>query len=863
MRVVLGVVSVALFLTMGACVEEAVQGTEAANACSGIICPPGTTRDQTASASSSCEGGGSVSVDLVGQDGSVTGQCFGSGECAIVCHPPAPCCGGEKWTTISYECETPCAGSCDCAGRCGPIAGTDCQVDCGDCTGTDLCSPEGYCESTCGEGETQCNGLCCDIGETCHENLCCDPIQNCEGKQCGDDGCGGLCEDQDSIEGCDVDADEVCVAGTCTASGCQDIPSQCASEGGKEFINGCKEGEWQKLEDCSSEDGTPYCDTVAGAPTCVLCSEDGHCGNPANYTCEDNACVCTPNCGENTCGDDGCGGSCGACEGSTPNCLEKDGLSSCYACVNDSDCGDPIFWSCSEGGCSCAPDCGGETCGADGCDGWCGTCDGDGGCEAVGQKTCSTGTGLQETLTCGLVDGELVWQTSSSCSGDAPNCQNGACVCTSDADCQAPGEQCVEGSCTYIAGCDNGVLDVGEFCPGSIVLVQSFSTPYDIELADINLDGNVDIIVAYKGGAGGSGFTILYGSGNGAFGLAQDVTLLAGDAWEFKVVSIADEAPDLVVRTVFEASQVYLDFYRGNGTGSFDSVKSFNAANHYAGFGLGPLDAGAERDLVFQEVAAGVGAVDLSVAFGTDSPDALGSSEILVPGALPAPTQSLRDVEIVDMDGAGTGEVLMTTFGTGEPDRVVIGTDYTSKPGGFMESKLKLDDYSVPTITKATPDPAASNFLAFPFYGLDDIETGDFDGNGKMDFVVSAGGGVAVWKASGVTYIPFFTHDLEVASKSGAGDMGTDKVCTADLNGDSVTDLLVPVRTIATDTSAGYGLAILSDPVANSMVAQGDKLLDLGMDLLDVDAADLNGDGAMDIVLLTQTGLIYHSIQQP
>ena len=78
-----------------------------------------------------------------------------------------------------------------------------------------------------------------------------------------------------------------------------------------------------------------------------------------------------------------------------------------------------------------------------------------------------------------------------------------------------------------------------------------------------------------------------------------------------------------------------------------------------------------------------------------------------------------------------------------------------------------------------------------------------------------------------------------------------------------MTDLLVPVRTIATDTSAGYGLAILSDPVANSMVAQGDKLLDVGMDLLDVDAADLNGDGAMDIVLLTQTGLIYRSIQQP
>ncbi len=352
MRVIITVLAFALLSITAPGCGSGESGTEAANACSGVMCPPGTTHDQTASASSSCSGGGSVSVDLVDQSGSVTGQCFGSGECAIVCHPPAPCCGGEKWTTISYECATPCAGACDCTDRCGPIAGTDCEVDCGDCTGTDLCSPDGYCGAGCGESETQCGADCCDVGETCHQNLCCDRVENCKGKQCGDDGCGGLCEDQPSIVGCA--GDELCIAGTCSASGCEDIPSQCASEGGEEFINGCDEEtlEWGKITDCSSESGTPYCDTVAGGPACVACSQDGHCGNPENYACVDNACECTPACGDNECGDDGCGGSCGACEGSTPNCLEKDGVSACYACVNDSDCGDdPFFWDCSAGVC--------------------------------------------------------------------------------------------------------------------------------------------------------------------------------------------------------------------------------------------------------------------------------------------------------------------------------------------------------------------------------------------------------------------------------------------------------------------------------------------------------------------------------
>ena len=152
--------------------------------------------------------------------------------------------------------------------------------------------------------------------------------------------------------------------------------------------------------------------------------------------------------------------SCGLCEGATPNCLEKDEVSSCYACVNDSDCGDPFFWSCADGACSCQPDCKGATCGEDGCGGWCGACDGDEGCDAVDQKTCSTGTGLQEVLTCALVDEKLVWQTDETCDGDGPTCEDGSCVCTADEDCSGPSESCIEGACTYVAACGNGVVDL-------------------------------------------------------------------------------------------------------------------------------------------------------------------------------------------------------------------------------------------------------------------------------------------------------------------------------------------------------------------------------------------------------------------
>src|SRR3989344_8465854 len=62
--------------------------------------------------------------------------------------------------------------------------------------------------------------------------------------------------------------------------------------------------------------------------------------------------TCTPYCPTGAvCGSDGCGGSCGTCSGSTPNCIN-------YQCSAN----------------TCTPSCVGKSCGSDGCGGSCGTC---------------------------------------------------------------------------------------------------------------------------------------------------------------------------------------------------------------------------------------------------------------------------------------------------------------------------------------------------------------------------------------------------------------------------------------------------------------------------------------------------------
>lgn len=105
---------------------------------------------------------------------------------------------------------------------------------------------------------------------------------------------------------------------------------------------------------------------------------------------------CTPDCKDKTCGDNGCGGSCGTC-GNNEECKEGN----CECTVGSEACQDvccDIGAICFEDKC-CTPDCDGKDCGDDGCGGSCGTCTGgkscvQGQCEDVTPTWTDTSTGL-------------------------------------------------------------------------------------------------------------------------------------------------------------------------------------------------------------------------------------------------------------------------------------------------------------------------------------------------------------------------------------------------------------------------------------------------------------------------------------
>lgn len=273
----------------------------------------------------------------------------------------------------------------------------------------DSCGNKGALVTTCPDG---CDG---------HTNKCIACTANCSfpdgsTKECGSDGCGG---------GCGVcGGDGVCQSSLCQCShqkceglccaeghGCHAETGACClpdDPGGK----GCLDGDIYILDGCGQQ--------IAIAEEC-----DFGCEADASFC---NGCV--PECDGKNCGDDGCGGNCGACENPCDGNPFDDTL-----CM-DGVCATP-----------CCPDCDGKYCGDDGCDGICGECE-DGFSCFVDQcvesgctvESCATEGKLCDPDTTICVD----CLTEGDCAEDE-TCTDGACVVACVPDCE--GKDCGDDGC--------------------------------------------------------------------------------------------------------------------------------------------------------------------------------------------------------------------------------------------------------------------------------------------------------------------------------------------------------------------------------------------------------------------------------
>ena len=353
---------------------------------------------------------GALTPSVVGGCGAVTSTgccdllgrslwCQGKDLYCVDCTQGFAACG---WSPLGfYDCGQE-AGSVDPTGV-APVSCDPCPPECG--AGAS-CSPT--CAGKCGKCPGK-DDICLDDG-TCY-------TPQCQGKTCGADPLGFSCGSCKGGEVC-VDGLFVCQAppkgcGPRPAAGCDgcacescvcDAYPTCCTDSWDTFCAAACEVSCGM--DCSPCPAVPSCDGLECGQYCGV--DCGICG--AGHVCVDMKC-CETQCGGKECGSDGCGGSCGTCQG-YDTC--EAGL--CVACqpkcpggavCGDDGCGGTCGEcgdgeKCVLGQClACAPSCDGKHCGDDGCGGVCGTCLEGQSCEAGECKGC----GVLDWVGC--CDGEV------------------------------------------------------------------------------------------------------------------------------------------------------------------------------------------------------------------------------------------------------------------------------------------------------------------------------------------------------------------------------------------------------------------------------------------------------------------------
>jgi hypothetical protein len=399
----------------------------------------------------------------------------------VVCGPGTHLAGEEcvpdADTTDAADTSGTDTGPCipDCSGR---VCGFDgCDDVCGDCTGNNQCSAEGRCiqpgcvPNCSGRacGEDQCGGICggCDdpAEPFCELGLCVkECLPSCLGKVCGPDGCGGSCEGAtggcDGGETCSSHGHCVPTAWTCDQRlydagdhcdcGCGAPDPDCDNGGlavlGCEPQDRCTNGNCEPrvpaawtCNPAHFDDGR-YCECACGVvdPDCddaanaVLgCGHGETCD--VGGTCQ----PCVGDCTGLSCGDDGCGGSCGTCGFILdPETGEANEL---LACVSGS-----CVPGCSPTPILCADE--SRECGPDGCGGECGTCAAGRICS--GTFECVVAQGLSCAGLCG-VSAPGGCSCDSSCVDTDTCCPDHVdrCACLRDCAGRVCGDDGCGGSC--------------------------------------------------------------------------------------------------------------------------------------------------------------------------------------------------------------------------------------------------------------------------------------------------------------------------------------------------------------------------------------------------------------------------------
>ena len=304
---------------------------------------------------------------------------------------------------------------------------------------------------------------------------------------------------------------------------------------------------------------------------------------------------------------------------------------------------------------------------------------------------------------------------------------------------------------------DNGPHPV--FTPGNSNIYPVASAPVQVVAADVNGDGNLDVVVAHNDPAG---VGILLGNGDGTF--QSEVTYSVGNpATNLAVGDVNDDGfPDVVVTNSGTGGENQLTVLLNNGNGTFKSGSTFQA-----GVGASQVElADLNGDGILDIAVLNLGETDIGILTGNG--DGTFQNQV----TWQVGTQPIV-FAIADVNGDGVPDFAIG--GSAGPSEAQSTFLFSQSGGGYQ---LYNDPSLIENMSYDGPNVLITS-----------VQATDLDGDGVPDLL---------WGFSGNTYAITYSSEypmniytwlfLGISSSPSGG--ATSSMAAADLNGDGIKDIL-------------------------------------------------------------------------
>jgi len=355
-----------------------------------------------------------------------------------------------------------------------------------------------------------------------------------------------------------------------------------------------------------------------------------------------------------------------------------------------------------------------------------------------------------------------------------------------------------------------GVFSEGVYYPTLVTPgTTAISVPFAATIADVNGDGNGDVVVTNYYGAN---VTVLLGNGDGTLQLTS-VAYATGGYETFGAPVVMDLNGDGLADILVPDNRYSLTWMAGYGDGTFQASKVFYSPVADSGFGEGITIASGDfnGDGFTDLVVANNGDTTLGITVFLSNPD--GS---LQPGVNYGSGGGMEFAAVADFNGDGNLDIAASDF-ENEVVHIFTGTG----TGTFIEG---------PQYSTGGPSPAA-------------IVAADFDGANGTDLAVVDG-------ESGLVTVLFNDGTGGFSTCAGVGcslpitlSAGGIGLVATDVNGDGTPDLVIS----ESNGDANVGV-VLNGPPATAGVFGTEVTFPVGGESLGIAVADVNGDGFPDIV---------------